>query len=87
MNPELTFDEKARVQWILNWTVRMALKHGGTVYEKGGKTWDWGQALCRECYGEDWMDVVPETPTWDDIARAKRWEDGDVPEWVRRHKQ
>lgn len=79
---DLTFDERKRVRWVLDWTSRMARKHGGTVYEKNGKRWDWGQALCRECYGEGWNDIVPETPSWDDIARADRWEKEDIPDWV-----
>lgn len=79
----LTIDEQKRVQAVLAWTDRMARKYGGTVYEKNGKTWDWGQALCRECYGPDWMKKVPETPTWEDIVRAKKWEDGEIPNWVK----
>lgn len=78
----LTWDEQKRVNWVLAWLDRMTDKYGATVYEKNGKTWDWGQALCRECYGEDWNDVVPETPAWNDIGRAKEWENGDIPEWV-----
>jgi len=78
----LSLDENRRVRWVLYWTERMTKKYGGTVYEKNGKRWDWGQALARECYGEDWMSVVPETPTWEDIARADRWEKGEIPEWA-----
>jgi len=78
----LTVDERRRVRWVLDWTERMAKKYGGTVYEKNGKTWDWGQALCRECYGVDWMNKVPETPTWEDVARAKKWEEDEIPSWV-----
>lgn len=82
MNPNLTSDEQKRVRWVLDWIERMARKHGGTVYEKNGESWDWGQALCRECYGEDWMEKVPATPTWDDIAQGRRWENGEIPDWV-----
>jgi len=78
----LSFDEQKRVSYVLDWTSRMAKKYGGTVYEKNGKTWDWGQALARECYGEDWNDIVSDTPSWDDIAHAKKWEEGEIPEWV-----
>ncbi len=81
----LTEDEQARVNRTLRWTSRMAAKYGGTCYEKNGKTWDWGQALCRECYGPDWMKEIErleiETPTWENLGRAKRWEEGDLPEW------
>ena len=77
----LSQDELNRVAWVMAWVIRMAEKHGGTVCEKG-RAWDWGQALCRECYGENWQDVVPETPTRDDIKRAMQWENGDIPDWV-----
>lgn len=60
----------------------MAKKYDGTVREKNGKTWDWGQALARECYGPDWNSLVPETPTWNDIEKAKKWENGEIPDWV-----
>lgn len=84
---DLPEDERKRVYWVLDWISRMAQKHGGTVHEKGGKNWDWGQALCRECYGSDWNKVIDEqnitTPSWEDIARAKKWEDGETPPWVR----
>lgn len=82
MNPNLSSDERIRVNWVLEWTVRMAKRYGGTVYEKNGKTWDWGQALARECYGEDWNNLVPETPSWEDIANARAWELGKIPDWV-----
>jgi len=78
----LPMDDQKRVRWILDWIGRMAAKHGGTVYEKDDGCWDLGQALCRECYGKDWMSVVPETPSWDDIHRAQEWEQGKIPDWV-----
>jgi len=81
----LPLDERARVRWVLDWTSRMAQRHGGTVYEKDGRKWDWGQALVRECYGSDWNEKyseIPDSPTWEDIARARQWEKGDIPEWV-----
>jgi len=81
----LTVDEQRRVDLVLAWIDRMGKRYGGTVYERSGLTWDWGQALCRECYGRNWNEEIIrlgiETPTWDDIARAKGWEDGELPEW------
>ena len=82
----LSPDGRERVEWVLCWISRMTKKYGGTVIDKEtGKTWDWGQALCRECYGIDWNNIIAEqgieTPTWEDIARAKRWEEGEVPKW------
>ena len=81
-------------RFIVDWTSRMSQKYGGTVYEKNSsKTWDWGQALCREMYGIDWGN----NPKWEEesrretdqpcnpetLARAKSWEAGEIPEWVR----
>ena len=78
-------DERERVVWVSDWISRMAEKYGGAVYDTNGKTWDWGQALCRECYGEDWNDVIAElgieTPSREDIDRERRWEAGELPDW------
>lgn len=79
-------DEQKRVRWVMEWIHRMVQRYGGTVYEKETlRTWDWGQALCRECYGPDWNNVISErgieTPSWEDIGRAQRWEDGELPDW------
>jgi len=70
-------DERKRVDWVINWIFRMTQKYGATVLDKNGKTWDWGQALCRECYGEDWNDNpnLPDTPSWEDVSKAKRCEE------------
>ena len=77
-----TYNERRRVNWVLDWCERMAKRFGGTVYEKRGHSMDWGQALARECYGKDWLYDVPENPTWADIEKAKAWEAGKIPEWV-----
>jgi len=81
----LSVEEQKRINWVLDWTDRMARRYGGTVYDKKGLRWDWGQALCRECYGEDWNNEIDrlniQTPSLEDIDRAKRWEEGELPEW------
>ena len=82
MNNHLTMQEQARVNWVIKWIDRMTEKCGGTVYQKHGKRLDWGQALCRECYGPDWTKIVPGVPTWSDIQTAGAWEKGLIPDWV-----
>ena len=77
------FHINPNTQYVIDWMGRMTRKHGGVVYEKErGMWWDWGQALCREQYGEDWNDIVPPDPTIDDVGRASDWEKGDFPDWV-----
>ncbi len=84
---DLPEDEQKRVIWVLKWIDRMTKKYGASVCDKNGKIWDWGQALCRECYGSNWMNVLEEenitTPSWDDIEKAKIWENGKMPKWVK----
>jgi len=81
----LPIEEQQRVIWVLDWTSRMTQRFGGTCYEKNGKTWDWGQALCRLCYGEGWNNYITEhnieTPSRGDIEKAKEWEAGKNPDW------
>ena len=76
-------------QFVIDWTNRMAWKFGGTVYEvDGGKSWDWGQALCREVYGKGWSndpqfladDELPDVPDWF-VEAAQKWEAGEWPAW------
>lgn len=82
----LPLDEQKRVFWTLAWIGRMAKKYGDVVYEKNGEILDWGQALCRECYGPDWNNKIIEldidSPSCEDIERAKKWEKGEIPDWV-----
>lgn len=69
--------------WVAEWTERMAQAHGGVV-RGHNRDWDWGQALRVEQEGSDpsaWSDRP--APTDDDVARARAWETGDWPAWVR----
>ena len=68
--------------WVIKWIGRMARKYGATVWDKDGRWWDWGQALCREQYGREWMKTVPDEPTDDDVLRAFQWEKKNIPSWV-----
>ena len=81
-------------QWtyLIDWTSRMTKKYGATVKDKCGEKWDWGQAMCRELYGEDWSnsvdflatnDIPPEDPPPQEMVElCKRWESGEYsPEW------
>ena len=82
---DLTLDERKRVDACLDWIYKMADKYGGICYEKNGKSWDWGQALCRLCYGADWQNYIVKnditTPSWDDLEKGQRWFEGETPEW------
>jgi len=78
--------------YLIEWVSRMSRAHGGTVHDINGKSWDWGQALCRDLYGEDWMkeaefnaicEIDPHDPAPDYVVdRAREWEHGDMPAWV-----
>jgi len=70
------------VQWVLGWIDRMVDRYGGCIYDKNGLVHDWGQALARTCYGDNWTEVVPENPTDLDITKAIDWEKGNCPAWV-----
>jgi len=60
----------------------MAERFGGTVYGCDGKRYDWGQALARERYGENWNAVVPDEPDTEALRIALEWKDGKWPEWA-----
>lgn len=77
---------------VVDGTGELAHKYGGTVYDKETpKTWDWGQALCRERYGIGWSasegfadhekrhakDVDQE-----DADIITKWLQGDLPDWM-----
>lgn len=76
---------------LCDWISRMSVKHGGTVYDlETGKDLDWGQALCREVYGVDWMNN-PDKKAADEsdtcppevLDAATSWENGKWPKWAR----
>lgn len=74
-------------RFVCNWINRMAGRFGGTVVERGtGKTWDWGQALCREQFGPNWVDELRRRHLEDadetSVEIARRWEGGEWPAWV-----
>ncbi len=83
--------EPRKTSWnfIIGWVERMTMRFGGTVYDENGKTWDWGQALCRELHGEDW----PNSPDYSNINEmeyppdyviqaCENWESNPHPSWV-----
>jgi len=76
--------EQDRVNWCIRWISRMAFKYGGIIVAKTGRNLDWGQAICREQYGENWAEEgIPDSPTDQDIERMRRWEyEGKHPDWV-----
>ena len=70
--------------WVIEWIERMSGRHGGIVYGTDSRTYDWGQALAREQYGQNWTvpGVMPDVPTGADVQRARRWELGGWPAWA-----
>lgn len=59
----------------------MSTKYGGAVRDKElCKRLDWGQALARGQYGEDWNNLVDE-PNQETVEIAKSWED-KLPDWI-----
>jgi len=61
--------------------------YGCRVYQTDQRTWlDWGQALARGVYGEDWreegdLDIVPGAA----VTLAEQWEDKkNWPDWINR---
>ena len=77
---------RSSVDWVIDWIERMMERYGPFVWGKDGRWYDWGQALARERYGENWMETVPDAPSWEDVERAKRWEAGEFPDWVDRRR-
>jgi len=78
-------------EYINTWVRAMSQEFGGIVYDKedGNRRLDWGQALCRQVFGIDWMN----NPAWRDADNsptvplevwkaAKKWRHGDWPEWA-----
>ncbi|MFA5313251.1 MAG: hypothetical protein WC375_08070 [Methanomassiliicoccales archaeon] len=82
----LTKEQRENVVFVLNWVNRMSQLYGDTVHDKEGVAYDWGQALCRECYGVEWDKFMMENnirmPGSDEVAKAKSWEAGEIPDWV-----
>ena len=69
--------------WLIEWIERMSGKYSGIVHGADGRTYDWGQALAREMYGQNWAVLdIPDDPSDADVRRAIQWERGDWPAWV-----
>ena len=79
---------------VINLLTELSKKYGGIVYDKRGKVWDWGQALCREIYGYDWMhseqfqedDKLPDVPLIL-VTVAENILKKGLPKWVKKNKE
>jgi len=84
---ELLPEQKIIIVSIIEWAKRMTKLYGETITDKSGKTYDWGQALCREQFGIDWENYMRTRniaiPTKSDLERALAWEQGDIPDWIK----
>ena len=84
---KLSEEQKQNVHFVLEWVNRMTKQYGDTVFDKvNNENLDWGQALCRESYGESWATFMTqnhiEMPGSDEVQKAKEWEAGKIPDWV-----
>lgn len=72
-----------RTHMMLELIDQLAKKYGPQVYDQtAGRTWDWGQAVCREAYGPRWAhEAIPVTPTERDIEVAQAML-GTLPAWA-----
>ena len=72
--------------YLVEWCNRMSKMHGSIVYDKNGDKLDWGQAICREWYGENWKELVDDNIPIEQlkkvVKRADEWEKGSIPDWV-----
>lgn len=82
----MTEKEKNVINEIFGWVKRMSEKNGSIVISKDGTKYDWGQALCREQFGKEWQSYMIENniriPTEQDLEKAIKWENGEIPDWV-----
>ena len=75
------WDQLPETRFVIDWITRMSRTYGGGVYGYG-KEWDWGQALAVECHGPDPAQWPQPDPLPEDAERARRWENGEWPDWV-----
>ena len=77
---------------ISDWITYMSKVYGGTVTDIEGRTWDWGQALCRVIYGVNWntdpeferdnMKAPEEPAPTMAINLVKKWNTGEWPKEI-----
>lgn len=83
---KLSEKERTVVHYVLEWAKRMGEANGRVVVDVSGMKYDWGQALCREQFGPDWINYMRTqniiVPDEDDLERALEWEQGVKPDWV-----
>ena len=82
----LSKNEKQIVLAVIEWANRMSISNGKTVIDSNEKRFDWGQALCREQFGPNWINHMINNniiiPTQEDLDKALDWEKGNKPDWV-----
>jgi len=80
------------VDTVISGIDTLSLSHGGTVHDHEGGDWDWGQAVCRELYGHDWMSSPKfhdhemrheedGNVDFDAVKVVRAWLAGDFPGW------
>ena len=78
-----------RTERLISLIITITNKYGGSIYDyEANKSWDAGQAVCREMYGADWMNsaAFQSDQELDDVpheavATAKRMLE-QKPDWM-----
>jgi len=84
---DLSPEEQKNVRDIMEWVNRMTQKHGVCLYDELGTKYNWGTALCKELYGDNWQEYMKKNgiacPNADAVAMAEVWESGELPSWIK----
>jgi len=84
-------EERSVTMEMFKWIDNMNEKFGPEVTSVEGKTFDWGQALCREIFGPNWMSEMASqkilAPRREDLETAYSMEllldEGKPPKWMK----
>lgn len=80
---EKTIVTDSNERFVIDWMNRMTARYGGIVKTIDVERLDWGQALARGVYGDDWNDSDLSFVPDEAIKVATAWEVNGLPDWIR----